>query len=137
MLTMTDFKKGFRQVELDEEFPYLMTFNTPFGHFRFTCLPFGLTVFGDLFQHRLDAIYGDLPLTICCADDVIIWGEKDDLSDHDAALDKFLQVTRQHGLCLGFDKIQCKRGYQFLWEYIYYSWPQTCQGKEKDNCRDA
>ena len=52
---------------------------------------------GDVFQHKLDAIYGDLPLTISCADDMIIWGEKDDLSDHDAALDKFLQVTRNMG----------------------------------------
>ena len=40
---------------------------------------------------------------------MIIWGEKDDLSDHDAALDKFLHVTRNHGLCLGSDKIQYKR----------------------------
>ena len=70
-----------------------MTFNTPFGHFRFTHLPFRLTVSGDVFQHKLDAIYGDLPLTIGCADDMIVWGEKDDSSDHDEALDKFLQVT--------------------------------------------
>ena len=40
---------------------------------------------------------------------VIIWGERDDLSDHDEALDKFLQVTQKHGLCLGFDKIQYKK----------------------------
>ena len=81
---MIDFKKGFWQVELSEESSYLVTFNTPFGHFRFTCLPFGLTVSGDVFQCKLDAIYGHLPLTIGCADD---------LSDHDEALDKFLQVT--------------------------------------------
>ena len=31
------------------------------------------------------------------------------LSDHDEALDKFLQVTQEHGLCLGFDKIQYKK----------------------------
>ena len=109
MLTVIDFKKGFWQVELNEVSSYLTTFNTPFGYFRFTCLPFGLTVSGDIFQHKLDAIYGDLPLTIGCADEMIIWGEKDDLSDNDEALDKFLQVTREHGLCLGFDKIQYKR----------------------------
>ena len=112
--------KGFWQAELDEESSYLTTFNTPFGHFRFTCLPFGLTVSGDVFQHKLDAIYGDLPLTIGRADDMIVWGEKDDLSDHDEALDKFLQVTQVHGLCLRFEKIQYKKGrYQFLWGYIY------------------
>ena len=90
---MIDFKKGFWQVELNEESSYLTTFNTPFGHFRFTCLPFGLTVSAYVFQHKLDAIYGHLPLTIGCADDMIVWAETDDLSDHDEALDKFLQVT--------------------------------------------
>ena len=92
-LTVIDFKKGFWQVELDEESSYLMTFNTPFGCFRFTCLPLGLIVSGDVFQHKLDVICGHLLLTIGCADDRIVLGEKDDLSDHDKALDKFLQVT--------------------------------------------
>ena len=58
---------------------------------------------------QLDAIYGDLSLTISCADDMIIWGEKDDLSHHEEALEKFLQVTRENGLCLGFDKILYKK----------------------------
>ena len=58
---------------------------------------------------QLDAIYGDLPLAISYGHDMIIWGEKDDLSNCDAALDKSLQVTRKHGLCLVFDKIQYKR----------------------------
>ena len=105
MLAVIDFKKGFWQVESS----YLMTFHTPFGYFRFTDLPFGLTVSGDVFQHKPDATYGDLPLTIGCADNMIVWGEKDDPSDHDEALDKFLQVTWENGLCLGFDKIQYKK----------------------------
>ena len=79
MLTVINFKEGFWQVELDEGCSYLMTFNTPFGHIRITHLPFGLPVSGDIFQHKLDTIYGDLPLTISCADDMIIWGEKDDI----------------------------------------------------------
>ena len=89
-LTAIDFKKGFWQAELNEESSYLMTFNTSFGYFRFIHLPFGLTVSGDMFHHKLDAIYGDLPLTTSCAGDMIVWGEKDDSSDHDEALDKFL-----------------------------------------------
>ena len=109
MLTVIDFKKGFLQVDLNEQSSYLMKFNMPFGHFRFTCLPFGLTVSGDVFQHKLDVIYGALPPTISCADDMIVWGEKDNLSDHDEVLDKFLQVTQEHGICLGFDKIQYKK----------------------------
>ena len=136
-LTVINFKKGFWQVELDEESSYLMAFNTPFGSFRFTCLPFGLTVSGDVFQHKLDAIYGDLSLTIGCADDMIIWGEKDDLSDHDAALDKFLQVTRQHRLCLGFDKIQYKREEISFYGDTYTDHGHKLANERKGHCRDA
>ena len=44
----------------------------------FTRLPFGITVLGDAFQRKLDAIYSNLPHTIGIADDMIVWGEKPD-----------------------------------------------------------
>ena len=73
---------------LDEESSYLTTFNTPFGWYRFTRLPFGINVSGDAFQRKLDTIYNPLPNVIGIADDLIIWGNKEDGSDHDEALTK-------------------------------------------------
>ena len=95
--------------------PHLTTFKTPFGCYQFTRLPFGITVLGDAFQRRLDAIYSNLHHTICIADDMIVWGEKPDFQDHDKALDKFMQVTRQNNLCLSIEKIQyCKDQVEFF-----------------------
>ena len=71
-------------------------------------LPFGVKVSGDAAQRKTDEIYNPLPNVIGIADDTIIWGDKEDGSDHDAALACFLQVTRENGLRINFDKIQYK-----------------------------
>ena len=43
-------KKGYWHQELDEASSFLTTFNTEFGIFWYTVMPFGITVAGDLFQ---------------------------------------------------------------------------------------
>ena len=57
---------------------------------------------------KLDTIYNPLPNVIGIADGHIIWGNKDDGSDHDEALMKFLQTTKENGLKINIDKIQYK-----------------------------
>ena len=71
-------------------------------------LPFGVNVSGDAVQRKTDEIYNPLPNVIGIADDIIIWSDKEDGSDHDAALERFLQVTRENGLRINFDKFQYK-----------------------------
>ena len=107
-LTVIDFKKCYWQCLLDEESSYLTTFNTPYGRFRFVRLPFGVNVSGDAVQRKTDEIYNPLPNVTGITDDIIIWGDKEDGSDHDATLARFLQVTHENGLRINFDKIQYK-----------------------------
>ena len=107
-LTVIDFKKCYWQCLLDEESSYLTTFNTPYGQFRFVRLPFGVNVSGDAVQRKTDEIYNPLPNVIGITNDIIIWGDKEDGSDHDAALARFLQVTCENGLRINFDKSQLK-----------------------------
>ena len=107
-LTVVDFTKCYWQCLLDEESSYLMTFNIPYGCFRFVRLLFGVNVSGDTVQRKTDEIYNPLPNVIGIADDIIIWGDKEDGSNHDEALAHFLQVTRENGLLINFDKIQYK-----------------------------
>ena len=71
-------------------------------------LPFGVNVSGDAVQRKTDEIYNPLPNVIGIADNIIIWGDKENGSDHDVALARFLQVTRENGLRINFDKIQYK-----------------------------
>ena len=53
IITITDCKKGFLYEALDGESSYLTTFDTEFGRFRFTAMPFRNRVAGDVFQRSL------------------------------------------------------------------------------------
>ena len=47
-------KKGYWHQELDEASSFLTTFNTEFGRFWYTVMPFGITIAGNIFQQKLD-----------------------------------------------------------------------------------
>ena len=49
IITTTDCTKGFWHEAFDEESSYLTTFGTEFGRFRFTVMPFGISVTSDVF----------------------------------------------------------------------------------------
>ena len=90
---------------MDEESSYLTTFGTEYGRFRFTIMPFGITVAGDVFQRKLDTIFGDISQVACIVDDIIIIGYKDNHSDYDKAFSKLLQVARKNNVELNYDKL--------------------------------
>ena len=54
VMTVLDCKKGCWHQELDEASSYLTTFNTEFGRYRYTVMPFSTTRVGDVFQRKLD-----------------------------------------------------------------------------------
>ena len=60
MMTVLDCKKGYWHQELDEASSYLTTFNTEFGRYRYTVMPFGATIADDIFQRKLDQCFGHL-----------------------------------------------------------------------------
>ena len=53
IMTVCDCKKGYWHQKLDEASLYLTTFNTELGRYRYTVMPFGITVAGDVFQRNL------------------------------------------------------------------------------------
>ena len=48
--TVLDAKDGFWQRRLDTESSYKTTFNTPFGHFRWNRMPFGISSAPEVWQ---------------------------------------------------------------------------------------
>ena len=50
IFTVCDCKKGYWHQTLDKASSYLITFNTEIGRYRFTVMPFGITVARDVFQ---------------------------------------------------------------------------------------
>ena len=94
-MSVLDCKKGYWQQELDEDSSFLTTFNTELGTFRYTVMPFGAIVAGDVFQHKLDQCYGHLKNVIVTADDIMIEGKKPSHSDHDHILTTLLETARK------------------------------------------
>ena len=72
-------------------------------------MPFGMNVAGDVFQYKLDEIFGKLKNVMCITDDIMVVGYKDDHSDHDLALTKLLQTAKQNNVKLNFEKLQYKK----------------------------
>ena len=58
---MLDLKNGYWQIQLDEQSSLLCTFNTPFGCYRFTRIPFGIKSASEVFQKKNEAVFADIP----------------------------------------------------------------------------
>ena len=85
IMTVCDCHKGCWHQELDESSSFLTSFNTEFGCYRYTVMPFGATVARDVFQHKLDQCFGHIPNVIIIADDIMVVGKMQNHRDHDQA----------------------------------------------------
>ena len=110
-MTVCDCKRGYWHQKCDEASSFLTTFNTEIGRFRYTVLPFGITVAGDVFQHKLDQCFGKIDQVIFIVDDIMIEGKKQNHRDHDVALTTLLETARKCNVKLNFDfdKLQYKK----------------------------
>lgn len=73
-LSTHDLRKGYWQVPLAEGSKELTAFRTPFGHFQFTVLPFGLHGAPASFQRLMDRVLrGTDGFAIAYIDDIIIY----------------------------------------------------------------
>ena len=95
VMTILDCKKGYWHQELDKAFSYLTTFNTEFGRYRYTVMPFGTTITCNIFQRKLDQCFGHLHNVIVIANDIMVVGKQPNHKDHDLALTKLLNIARK------------------------------------------
>ena len=87
----------------------MTTFNTEFGRYRYTVMPFGATVAGDVFQCKLDECFGHIPNVIVVADDIMLVGKQPNHKDHDQALTTLLETARKCNIRLNYEKLQYKQ----------------------------
>ena len=81
IFTKLDANSGFWQIPLDPSSRLLTTFVTPFGHFCFNRLPFGISSAPEIFQHTMSRILEGLEGVICHMDDILIHGTTQDIHD--------------------------------------------------------
>jgi hypothetical protein len=104
--TIVDMKHGYWHVPLTESSSLLTTFNTPFGRYCYRRLPFGLRSSAEVFEKRVEQVFGDLPVSIYF-DDLIVAGETQE--KHDENLRRLLERARKHNVKFNRDKIQLNK----------------------------
>ena len=102
IMTVCDCKKGYWHQKLDEASSFLTTFNTKLGRYRYTVMPFGATVAGDVFQYKVDQCFGLIKQVIVIADDIMIVGKQQNHRDHDLVLSTLLDTARKCNVQLNF-----------------------------------
>ena len=107
IMNVCNCKKDYWHQELDETSSFLTTFNTEFGRFYYTIIPFGITVAGDIFQWKLDQCFSHLKNIIVIADDIMV--VRKNQKEHDLALTTLLDTARACNVRLNYDKLQYKK----------------------------
>ena len=105
--TKLDGTSSYLCVVLDYKSSLLTMFNTPWGHYRFVCLLWGLACALDIFQWMMDQILECCRGVIGIADDVVI--HRYDDKEHDRHLHTLMEVTREHGLVFNGEKCAVKQ----------------------------
>ena len=65
VFSVLDATSGYWQIKLDEDSSKLCTFNTPFGRYRFTRLPFRIKSAPDVFQKKMSQVLEDIAIQWC------------------------------------------------------------------------
>ena len=108
IFTVCNCKKGYWHQTLNEPPSYLTTFNMEIGRYRFTAMPFDITIAGDVFQQKLDECFGHIENLIVIADDGMVVRKKENHRDHDIAFTTLLHNARKCNIKLNYDKLKFK-----------------------------
>ena len=108
--TLCDVKDGFHQIKLDILSSYLTTFNSPFGRYRWTRMPFGISSAPEVWQRRMHEFAQDLSGVKVIADDILNagFGETEEKVDRSLEANEraFFQKCRDWNLKLNKSKMK-------------------------------
>jgi len=107
MFTTLDAEKAFFQIDLDTESSKLLTFNTPYGRYRYLRMPMGIVSAPEKYQAKIEEVFAGLEGTEVIMDDILIWADNE--QEHDQRLKAALQRAREKGLKLNRNKCKVKR----------------------------
>ncbi|KAI0216624.1 hypothetical protein LSAT2_031375, partial [Lamellibrachia satsuma] len=70
-----DLRHAYLQLPLDEGSREYVTINTHKGLFRYTRLPYGISVAPSIFQRALECVLADIPRVCIFLDDILVTGK--------------------------------------------------------------
>ena len=120
-----DASSGYWQIPVDEESSQLLTFNSPFGRYRFTRVPFGIHSASELFQRTIEDMIRGIEGAANLQDDIIVWAETQE--EHDKRLKQVLDVIKESGMKLNPQKCQFSQT-----EVIFLGHKVTADGIKPD-----
>ena len=94
-LTLINTHWGYDNLKLDQKFIILTSFTCQFGRYRYARLPFDAAAARDMFQHKMDKIFKDLPNIFGIANDILIAVNNENGHDHDTMLRWVMQTNRK------------------------------------------
>ena len=98
-------KFGFWQVQISENYKYKIAFTTPFGHYEWNVMPFGLENAPSEFQNIMNDIFNSFShFTIVYIDDVLVYSNS--IDEHWKHLYSFLKTIKRNGLVVSTKKIK-------------------------------
>ena len=97
-----DLTSGYWQVKLDYESSLLTAFNTPYGRYQFTRMPFSIKSAQEVFQKKFNEVCENLEGCFKIVDDVIISVKSK--QQHDQNLMAFLQRCREKNIRINREK---------------------------------
>ena len=92
-------------------------------------MPFGATVAGDIFQHKLDQCFGMIKQVIVIADDIMIVGKQQNHTNHDHTLTTLIDTAKKWNVQLNSDKLQYKKTEIDFFGETYTSGHKPAQSK--------
>ncbi|BBH05584.1 Excinuclease ABC, C subunit [Prunus dulcis] len=96
---------GFWQIQIHESDRYKTAFVTPFGHYEWNVMPFGLKNAPSEFQNIMNEIFNTYShFSIVYIDDVLIFSES--IEQHWKHLHTFLHIIKTNGLVVSAKKIK-------------------------------
>ena len=126
LFTKQDANKGYWRLLLDKESIRLTTFNTLFGSYQFTRLPYGVHSGQEDFHNRINQSFdGILQVEIDIGDMLLIWEHSNE--DHNRFLVRCLDKAQKIGMTLNAEKCKFKET-----ELIYLGHKLTVNGREPD-----
>jgi len=107
--TTLDLASGYHQIPMAERDKQKTAFSTPYGHYEFNRMPFGLKNAPATFQRLMNSVLTGMQGLKCLVylDDIVIYGAS--LEEHNKRLEEVLQRLRENNLKLQPDKCEFLR----------------------------
>ena len=125
-----DLNKAIRRehYQLPTQQEYLTTFNTPFGRYLFTVVPFGMVFAQEVFHKTVHEKFNDIPGCETDIDDILIWGRT--IDEHDLRLEQVLNHVQEINMTLSQEKCQFRQT-----EVTYLGERLTQEGVKPDGAK--